>query len=45
MFAYRNQCEELRGHKFKNNLAEVTRNRGEQLRLKEEEKKRKEKGR
>lgn len=40
---WRNQCEELRGHKFKNNLAEVTRNRGEQLRLKEEEKKRKEK--
>lgn len=41
---YRDQCEELRGIKFKQHLVEVTKDRGEQLRLQEEEKKRNVKG-
>lgn len=40
----RDQCEELRGIKAKRHLAQVTKDRSEQLRVKEEEMKRNEKG-
>lgn len=39
----RDQCEELRGIKVHRHLQQVTKDRAEQLRLKEEEKKRDEK--